>query len=175
MLPLREDQLDRERYLFYVCASRAERLLVLSSRTSDEEGTPEAPSFFLDDVSDLLAGEPELPRALARRGHLDARRRAHRGRVGPRARRARPEAPGAAPGHAHRGAAPRAASRSGGALSASWLERFADCPVKWLVESVLRPEALEPDPEQMVRGQLAHDVLEHTFRRAARGDRRARA
>ena len=40
MLPLREDQLDRERYLFYVCASRAERLLVLSSRTSDEEGTP---------------------------------------------------------------------------------------------------------------------------------------
>ena len=40
MLPLREDRLERERYLFYVCASRAERRLVLSTRTSDEEGNP---------------------------------------------------------------------------------------------------------------------------------------
>ena len=43
MLPLREDRLERERYLFYVCASRAERRLVLSSRTSDEEGNPAGP------------------------------------------------------------------------------------------------------------------------------------
>ena len=42
VLPVREDRLDRERYLFYVCASRAERLLVLSSRSSDEEGNPQA-------------------------------------------------------------------------------------------------------------------------------------
>ena len=41
VLPVREDRLDRERYLFYVCASRAERLLVLSSRSSDEEGNPQ--------------------------------------------------------------------------------------------------------------------------------------
>ena len=34
VLPVREDRLDRERYLFYICASRAERLLVLSSRSS---------------------------------------------------------------------------------------------------------------------------------------------
>ena len=52
---------------------------------------------------------------------------------------------------------------SRGPLSASALERFADCPVKWLVESLLRPEALEPDPEQMVRGAYAHKVLEQTF------------
>ena len=39
-LPLREDRLERERYLFYVCASRAERLLVLCSRYCDEEGSP---------------------------------------------------------------------------------------------------------------------------------------
>ena len=51
-LPLREDQLDRERYLFYVCASRAERLLVLSARYCDEEGDPQSPSFFLEDVRD---------------------------------------------------------------------------------------------------------------------------
>ncbi len=50
-----------------------------------------------------------------------------------------------------------------GPLSASALERYADCPVKWLVDSLLNPEALEPDPEQMVRGAYAHRVLERTF------------
>ena len=50
-------------------------------------------------------------------------------------------------------------------MSAAALERFADCPVKWLVESVLDPEKLAPDPEQMVRGQVPHSVLEHTFQR----------
>ena len=58
VLPVREDRLDRERYLFYVCCSRAERLLVLSSRSSDEEGNPQAESFFVEDVRDLLAPNP---------------------------------------------------------------------------------------------------------------------
>ena len=166
VLPLREDRLDRERYLFYVCASRAERLLVLSSRTSDEEGTPEAPSFFLDDVRELLVDAPpvrvrslgevtwtpeEAPTAAEWDRALAAR--------GPRREERLPGKLTAAP--------LLALLEERRALSASWLERFADCPVKWLVESVLRPEALEPDPEQMVRGQLAHEVLEHTFRRVA--------
>ena len=163
MLPLREDQLDRERYLFYVCASRAERLLVLSSRTSDEEGTPEAQSFFLDDVRELIADPPVRVRSL---GEVTWRPdeaptaaewdRAHAAR-GPRRQERLPGTLTAAP--------LLALLEERRALSASWLERFADCPVKWLVESVLRPDALEPDPEQMVRGQLAHEVLEHTFRR----------
>ena len=55
-LPLHEDYLARERYLFYVCASRAERLLVLSSRYCDEEGNPESPSFFLEDARAVFAG-----------------------------------------------------------------------------------------------------------------------
>jgi ATP-dependent helicase/DNAse subunit B len=37
--------------------------------------------------------------------------------------------------------------------------------VKWLVQDVLRPEELAPDPEAMVRGDYAHAVLEHTYRR----------
>ncbi|MGI8946367.1 MAG: PD-(D/E)XK nuclease family protein, partial [Thermoleophilaceae bacterium] len=49
-LPLREDRLERERHLFYVCVSRAERELVLSSRYCDEEGNPQARSFFVDEV-----------------------------------------------------------------------------------------------------------------------------
>ncbi|MFL5884417.1 MAG: PD-(D/E)XK nuclease family protein, partial [Thermoleophilaceae bacterium] len=50
-------------------------------------------------------------------------------------------------------------------LSAGALESYADCPVKWLVEKLLDPEPLEPDPEPMVRGRYAHAVLEATYRR----------
>ena len=172
-LPVREDRLDRERYLFYVCCSRAERLLVLSSRSSDEEGNPQAESFFVEDVRDLLAPEPpartrtlsevtwrpedaptaaELERALAA--------------AGPRAEQSPPGALTAAP------LLERLAARD--AVSAGALENFADCPVKWLVENILRPDELVPDPEAMVRGQYAHSVLQRTFERlrAETGDRR---
>jgi ATP-dependent helicase/DNAse subunit B len=164
VLPVREDRLDRERYLFYVCASRAERLLVLSSRSSDEEGNPQAESYFVDDVRDLLVEGAELrTRSLSdvtwsaedapTAAELD---RAHAA-AGPR----RPEpAPGrltAEPLLEHLAAEE--------AVSAGALEHFADCPVKWLVENLLRPDELEPDPEAMVRGSYAHDVLQHTYRR----------
>src|SRR5207237_3660255 len=51
------------------------------------------------------------------------------------------------------------------AVSAGGLAAFADCPVKWLAERLLRPQALEPDPEQMVRGRFAHHALRCTFAR----------
>jgi ATP-dependent helicase/DNAse subunit B len=163
-LPAREDRLDRERYLFYICCSRAERVLVLSSRTSDEEGNPQAESFFVEDVRDLLEPDPpqrtrslsevtwdpaeaptaaELERALAASG--------------PR----RVEAP---PGPlTSEPLLARLAARD--AVSAGALENFADCPVKWLVQNLLRPDELVPDPEQMVRGRYAHAVLQRTFER----------
>src|SRR5205085_10182274 len=53
--------------------------------------------------------------------------------------------------------------------SASALEAYASCPVKWFVERLLRPEALEPDPEPMLRGDLAHRILEDAFRELADG------
>ncbi len=49
-----EESLQRERYLFYACVSRATEQLVLSYRSSDEEGNLELPSPFLADVADLL-------------------------------------------------------------------------------------------------------------------------
>jgi ATP-dependent helicase/DNAse subunit B len=161
VLPMREEQIDRERYLFYVCASRAERELVLSARYCDEEGNPQAPSFFVEDVRELFDG-------------LETRRRSLSDVTW-----APEEAPTAAEWEralAARG--PRLEEREAGSLtapallealaareavSAGSLERFADCPVKWLVEDVLRPDALEPDPEQMVRGNYAHAVLEATY------------
>ena len=173
VLPVREDALDRERYLFYVCASRAERLLVLSSRSSDEEGNPQAESFFVDDVRELLAEEPDS----RTRSLSDVTWTAE-------------SAPTAAEwDRALAAAGPRREERVAGplscgpllaelaardAVSAGALERFADCPVKWLVEDVLKPDALAPDPEAMVRGDYAHTVLEHTYRRVREetGERR---
>ena len=163
-LPVREDRLERERFLFYTCCSRAERLLVLSSRSSDEEGNPQAESFFVEDVRDLLAPGAELrtrslsevtwpPEAAPTAAELE-RALAAAG--------ARAEEPTAGP----LGSEPlleRLAARE--AVSAGALERFADCPVKWLVEDLLRPLELAPDPEAMVRGDYAHSVLEHTYRR----------
>jgi ATP-dependent helicase/DNAse subunit B len=164
VLPVREDRLDRERYLFYVCASRAERLLVLSSRSSDEEGNPQAESYFVDDVRELLGdGADERTRSLSdvtwpadeapTAAELD---RAH-AFAGPQRPERAPGALTAEPLLAH------LAARD--AVSAGALEHFADCPVKWLVEDMLKPDELEPDPEAMVRGSYAHEVLQHTFRR----------
>jgi len=175
LLPLREDQLDRERYLFYVCASRAERLLVLSSRYCDEEGDPEAESFFLDDVRELLDGLDPHTRSLSEVtwSPEDAPTTAEYERAlalrGPRI-----EPPAPAPLTAEPVLADLEARE---AVSAGALERFADCPVKWLVEDVLRPNALEADPEQMVRGSYAHTVLQRTYARLREetGDRRVTA
>ena len=163
-LQVREDRLDRERYLFYICASRAERLLVLSSRSSDEEGNPQTESYFVDDVRALLDEGAELrTRSLSEVTWLPD------------------EAPTAAEwDRAHAATGPRRQVRAAAPLSseplleelaardavaARALENFADCPVKWLVEDILRPEELVPDPEAMVRGSYAHEVLSHTYRR----------
>jgi ATP-dependent helicase/DNAse subunit B len=164
LLPVREDRLDRERYLFYVCCSRAERLLVLSSRTSDEEGTPHAQSFFVEDVRDLLApGAPESRRLLSdvtwtpETAPTAAELERALAAFGPRRAEAPPARLSAAP------LLERLAARD--AVSARALENFADCPVKWLVQNVLRPKELVPDPEAMVRGSYAHQVLQRTFER----------
>ena len=164
--PVREDRLDRERYLFYVCASRAERLLVLSSRSSDEEGNPQTESYFVDDVRALLAEGAEVrTRSLSEVTWLPE------------------DAPTAAEwDRAHAATGPRRPvpqtvplsseplldelSRRE-AVAARALENFADCPVKWLVEDLLKPDELVPDPEALVRGSYAHEVLSRTYERVA--------
>ncbi|MBA3436758.1 MAG: exodeoxyribonuclease V subunit gamma [Thermoleophilaceae bacterium] len=164
-LALREDQLERERYLFYVCASRAERELVLSTRYCDEEGNPQASSFFVDDAREALPdlGEHVRTRSLADvtwpldEAPTPAEWERAVARAGPRRAPATATALTAEP-------ALREVARKE-VVSAGALERFAGCPVKWLVEDLLDPEKLEPDPEQMVRGSYAHRVLELTYRR----------
>ena len=58
------------------------------------------------------------------------------------------------------------------AWSASALETWVACPVRWFVERHLRPQELVPDPEPLVRGELAHAVLEYVLgERAAAQER----
>ena len=165
--PCARTRLDRERYLFYVCASRAERLLVLSSRSSDEEGNPQA-RVVLRRGRPRAARRRRRPRdALAVGRDLDPRRRrppppSGTARSPPPARAARSAWPGRSPA-----AALLAELAAREAVSAGALERFADCPVKWLVEDLLRPDALEPDPEAMVRGELRAQRPRADLRRAS--------
>lgn len=166
-LPIREDELDRERHLFYVCASRAERRLLLSRRLTDEDGGPDAPSFFLDDVRDLF-GDGALDAATVRRplGEVTwdparAPTELEHGRtLAARGPRRSPPAPAGL--HAPSVLAELASRRD---FSAGELEAFAGCGVRWLVEKVLRPEGLDPDPEALVRGRLAHEALKLTLER----------
>ena len=170
-LRLREDRLDAERYLLYAVVSRPTELLALSWHAADDEGEPCVRSLFVDDVLDSFDPRRRRARAApaARRRRLRGRARADRERGGARA-------PGGGAGRARAGAGlaarRRACSRAINARatwSASALEAYASCPVKWFVERLLRPAALEPDPEPMLRGELAHRVLEDTLRALSAG------
>jgi RecB family exonuclease len=159
----REDAVATERYLFYASVSRATETLVLSYRSSDEEGNPAARSPFIADVAELLVEGWEEHRA--RRLLADV--------VWPAA--AAPTARELA--RAHAAAAPRVPAPVLGPLdavaftrvrhrevvSAGALESYAACPVKWLVERELRPERLEPEPDGIARGNYMHGVLERVY------------
>ncbi len=161
-----DDALDRERYLFYTTTSRATERVVLSYRSSDEEGNLALPSPFVADVGELFDAVLGARRAQRLLADVvwdpdDA----------PTARElARSLAAARAPAAGERQAAERSLSglalarlRHSEILSAGALESYADCPVKWLVERELRPEPLEPESEAIARGNLMHAVLERVL------------
>ncbi|HEX8073518.1 MAG TPA: PD-(D/E)XK nuclease family protein, partial [Thermoleophilaceae bacterium] len=169
VLPFRDDRPARERYLFYACASRAERLLALSWRDTDEEGAPQVRSFLVDDVRDVLDAA-ELDGNLRRRPLAQVTWSPEDAPTAVEWERAMALAgPDRSSPPPERLDAVEVLEelRSRDRLSAAALESYSDCPVKWLVERFLDPEALEPDPEPMVRGRYAHAVLELTYRRLA--------
>jgi RecB family exonuclease len=47
--------------------------------------------------------------------------------------------------------------------SASSLELWIACPARWFVERMLRAQSIEPDPEPLARGGLAHAALADTL------------
>jgi ATP-dependent helicase/DNAse subunit B len=162
------DALAAERYLLYAAVSRPEELLVLSWHTADDDGAQCSRSLFVDDVRDLF--DCDLHGARSRRALGEV----GEGRIGSVLAR-----PGPTPGRPGGGASP---DQPAGAIaplrdervladlreprmwSASGLEAWAGCPVRWFVERLLRARDLEPEPEPLARGGLAHaalrDVLE---------------
>jgi RecB family exonuclease len=164
----REDALVRERYLFYACVSRATEQVVLSHRSSDEEGNLALPSPFIDDVAELLVEgwrERRRRRLLAdvvwsAEGAPTERERA-RARSALRA----PAAGAMAEPLRLLGEDALSHVRHSQILSAGALETYAACPVKWLVERELQPERFEPEPEPMARGSFIHEALERVLRR----------
>jgi RecB family exonuclease len=166
VLPRHEDVLARERYLLYAAVSRPEEVLFLSFRSSDEEGDPVQPSAFVDDVRALFTDE--LWERRGRRLLADvtwppgAAPTPHELR---RARAAAEECPEPPPLGAPATAQALEILAARETEAARGLETFAGCGVRWLVDSVLRPQRAEPDPEPMRRGSIAHAVLEQTLRR----------
>ena len=171
-LPRRDDALGAERYLLYATVSRPEELLFLSWHTADDDGVPAAPSLFLEDICDLFA--PRL-REQRRRRALGAVAWPGPGPAGVRAaaRERTLAGPRARPDSISRLRDVRVLTelREQSVWSASGLETWAGCPVRWFVERLLRADDLEPDPEAMVRGGLAHAVLEATLPRSGARDR----
>jgi ATP-dependent helicase/DNAse subunit B len=165
-----EDVLGSERYLLYATVSRPEERLYLAWHAADDEGDPDVRSAFVDDVARLFADDPlghRRRRDLGAVGWAQASAPCERERLRAEAHALPPAREEVAQPLAH--PAVLADLRAKPAWAASALETYASCPVKWFVERHLRPGMLEPDPEAMVRGTLAHKVLEEALRRLVDG------
>ncbi len=168
-----DDVLGRERFLFYSAVSRPTERLVLSWHVADDDGDPLVPSFFLDDVRELLAPAPPVRRRALGETTWDG------DAPSPRAARL---AVAAARGDAAPAPRPIAALSDERVLaelaarptwSASGLELWLACPVRWFVERLLRPQEIDPDAEALVRGRFAHEALERVIGALADGSGRA--
>lgn len=143
------DALAAERYLLYAAVSRPQEQLFLSWHVADDDGQASSRSLFVDDVCDLFADSLSRLRARRPLGAVDGMpadsalsapavdRWLHDERLLAKLR-ARP-------------------------WSASSLEKWIGCPTAWFVERMLNPGALEPDPEPLARGGLAHAALRDTL------------
>jgi hypothetical protein len=142
-----QDALAAERYLLYALLSRPEERLTLSWHTAGEDGTPLARSLFVDDVCDLFTDA--LQEGITRPAAIESPMED----LPPR-----PIAP-------LREELVLKDLRERALWSASSLESWAGCPVKWFVERLLRGDEIEPDPEPIARGGLAHAALKQTLDR----------
>jgi ATP-dependent helicase/DNAse subunit B len=161
-----DDAAGAERYLLYATLSRPQERLYLSWHAATDDGDPTVRSPFVDDVAGLFADAP-----LDRRARRDLGAVSWPGAVAPTERERLRARAHDAPRVREPVAAPLThpdvlrGLRERRTWSASGLETWAGCPVKWFVERVLRPEEIDPDPEALVRGNLAHKVLERALRR----------
>jgi hypothetical protein len=160
-----EDALAAERYLLYAAVSRPRELLVLSWHAAGDDGAPTARSLFVDDVCDLFTeslsdrivrrslGAVGWPEPVAEHGGQGLKE--HAGELA--------SAQASSTGPAPLRDVELLAELRAHTWSASSLEVWIGCPVRWLVERMLRAGDLDPDPEPIARGALAHAALKDTL------------
>jgi ATP-dependent helicase/DNAse subunit B len=149
MLGEQEDGLAADRYLLYAAVSRPQEQLFLSWHVADDDGLATPRSLFVDDVCDLFAPSLSAERARRPLGAVDGAPRSPSPALAPAARDLHDER--------------LLAELRGHVWSASSLEVWIGCPVRWFVERMLRPHAFDPDPEPLARGALAHAALKDTL------------
>jgi ATP-dependent helicase/DNAse subunit B len=158
-----EDALAAERYLLYAVVSRPEELLVLSWHSACDDGSSATASLFVDDVCDLFDRSLRdgcVRRALGAVGWTGERDGTS---PGPQARLPITDQPAGAERIAPLRDREVLAELRAHTWSASSLEVWMSCPVRWLVERLLRADDLDPDPEPLARGGLAHVALKDTL------------
>ena len=173
-----QDPLAAERYLLYAAASRPQHRLVLSWHAGGDDGAAAARSLFIDDVCDVFESSLLAGRLRARSPLAASRRNGRRSTSCAVPTRSAPLP--RAPADSRSGARER-----GGAIaplrdqellaelrariwSASALECWMGCPVRWFVERMLRARDLDPEAEPLARGGLAHAALRQTLERLKR-------
>ncbi|MDP4672386.1 MAG: exodeoxyribonuclease V subunit gamma [Solirubrobacteraceae bacterium] len=162
-LPLlqHETTLEQERYLLYAAVSRPTELLVFSWASSGEDGSERLVSPFVDDLRAAIFPWPE-PRERERGslgwedGDLVSARQAA-------VAEALALPPLDAPARVFSSPAVLERLAAIESFSPTTLERYMSCPVRWMVESLLRPEGLEAEDQPRARGRIVHFALEAAY------------
>ncbi len=168
---------EHEQLLFYMALTRAERRIVLSTRTADSDGDPAGVSHLFETVADFCRVEPDdirppaEERALSQTPRLSAM-------ATPR-ERLRAEAQGRSGGARARAALWRSQSRvsaireqsslerlaAAAAYSPSALETYLECPYLWFYSRAIGAQTLESEFDAREQGTLAHEILSQTYSR----------
>ncbi|MGA2469832.1 MAG: PD-(D/E)XK nuclease family protein [Solirubrobacteraceae bacterium] len=164
LLGEQQDGLAAERYLFYALCSRPTARLRISWHSAGDDGETALASLFVDDLRDAFEADLYRERRVRAAGAISWE---GAGPVAPAVLRRelalrKPRRLGAVIG-ALDGGERLAALRGHAAHSPSALEKWAGCPVAWLVDRALRARDLAPENVWMARGSRAHRVLASVF------------
>ena len=149
-----------EREQFVICAARARERLVLVRRGVDDNGGELPRSPFLDEAMRLLGREFDDFDERRRSGLVDGEA-GDRGAARLEALTGRASSHPSAPAQLGADAASAVAGDLGSVASPTRLERYTECPARWLADVVLNPLDFDERPEHMELGNVVHDALEH--------------
>ncbi len=166
-----------EQYLFYSVVTRAKKRLVLSARSTDDDGEPAAISPFFEIAGDSFRDQdseesmfPHTYRSLSQAPTADEG-------AGEREKRRAAALRGERNGARLVGAANRAAGRAVGidderlveslsqrdVFSASEIETYLQCPYGWFYSYAVRPRELEREFGAAEEGSYAHELLRRAY------------